>query len=116
MRKNFGGELREQPGEIIVSFTISPRRHFEHALAAGPQLLGVTLRCHFTRPIRHLLHLRKKLILRRAVPALKQDFLDMEERWLALARSLEFSLRLGDFSAQANQRATKLAKPTKAER
>jgi hypothetical protein len=34
-------------------------------------------------------------------PALKQDFFDMEQRWLSLARSFEFSRRLGDFSAEA---------------
>jgi hypothetical protein len=49
-------------------------------------------------------------------PALKQDILDMEKRWLALASSFELSQRLGDFSTEANRRATKLAKPTKAER
>jgi len=49
-------------------------------------------------------------------PALKQDFLDMEKRWLALATSFEFSRQLGDFSAEANRRVTNLAKPTQAER
>jgi hypothetical protein len=86
MRKNFGGELREQPGEIIVSFTICPRRQFQHALAAGPQLLGVTLRCHFTRLIRHLIHLSKKLILRRAVPDISaaKSFHDLESEFPAV--------------------------------
>jgi PAS domain S-box-containing protein len=32
-------------------------------------------------------------------PALKTDFLEMEKRWLALARSYEFSERLTDFTA-----------------
>jgi hypothetical protein len=32
-----------------------------------------------------------------ANPRLKQDFLDMERRWLALARSYELSQRLGGF-------------------
>jgi hypothetical protein len=41
-------------------------------------------------------------------PALKQDFLDMEKRWLALATSF--------FSAEANRRVTNPAKPTQAER
>jgi hypothetical protein len=49
-------------------------------------------------------------------PGLKQDFLDMEKRWLALAKSFEFSQRLGDFSAEANRRAANLPKPTQAER
>lgn len=40
-------------------------------------------------------------------PGLKQDFLDMEQRWLALARSFELSQRLGDFSAEAKRRAAK---------
>ncbi len=31
-------------------------------------------------------------------PRLKQDFLDMERRWLALAKSYELSERLDDFS------------------
>ena len=42
--KNFGGELGEQAGEIVVLFTIGPGRKFEHALAAGPQLLDITRR------------------------------------------------------------------------
>ena len=44
MGKNFGGELVEQAGEIVVLFTIGPGRKFEHALAAGPQLLDITRR------------------------------------------------------------------------
>lgn len=35
---------------------------------------------------------------------LKQDFLDMERRWLALARSYELSERLTDFSDEAKRR------------
>ncbi len=31
-------------------------------------------------------------------PSLKQDFLDLEQRWLLLARSYEFTDRLSDFS------------------
>ena len=46
-------------------------------------------------------------------PALKQDFLDMERRWLALARSYELSQRLGDFSAEASRRMKNEAKPKK---
>ncbi len=48
-------------------------------------------------------------------PGLKQDFLDMERRWLTLAKSYELSRRLGDFSSEAKRRAAGLAKPTKAE-
>jgi hypothetical protein len=49
-------------------------------------------------------------------PTLKQDFLDMEKRWLTLARSFEFSQRLGDFSDETNRQVTNLAKPRKPER
>ena len=42
--KNFGGELGEQTGEVVVLFTIGPGRKFEHALATGPQLLDITRR------------------------------------------------------------------------
>jgi hypothetical protein len=47
---------------------------------------------------------------------LKQDFLDMERRWLALAKSYELSQRLGDFSEEARRRNGKLSKPPKRER
>ena len=47
-------------------------------------------------------------------PALKQDFFDMGQRWLSLARSFEFSRRLGDFSAEAGRRVTKPEQPSKA--
>ena len=36
-----------------------------------------------------------------ADPQLRQDFLDMERRWLFLARSYEFTRRLGRFRAVA---------------
>lgn len=36
-------------------------------------------------------------------PKLKADFLDMERRWLFLARSYELTERVSDFSAQTNQ-------------
>jgi hypothetical protein len=36
-------------------------------------------------------------------PSLKEDFLDMERRWLFLARSYEFTERVNDFSAEANR-------------
>lgn len=38
-------------------------------------------------------------------PKLKADFLDMERRWLFLARSYEFTERVSDFSGEANRRA-----------
>lgn len=38
---------------------------------------------------------------------LKEDFLDMERRWLALAQSYEFTQRLDDFSKEAKRRADK---------
>jgi hypothetical protein len=38
-------------------------------------------------------------------PKLKEDFLDMERRWMFLARSYEFTERLTDFSAETNRRA-----------
>jgi hypothetical protein len=43
-------------------------------------------------------------------PKLKQDFLDMERRWLSLARSYEFSERLIDFSNETKRNAGKLPK------
>src|SRR5215472_4147391 len=39
---------------------------------------------------------------------LKQDFLDTERRWLALAQSYGFTQRLGDFSDEAKRQADKL--------
>ena len=68
MRENFGRELGKKPREIVILFAISPRRQFEHALAAGPQPLGITVHCYSTRLIRHLIHLSKKLTLRCPVP------------------------------------------------
>ena len=38
-------------------------------------------------------------------PKLKEDFLDMERRWLFLARSYELTERITDFSAETNRRA-----------
>jgi uncharacterized protein Yka (UPF0111/DUF47 family) len=43
-------------------------------------------------------------------PNLKKDFLDLEQRWLVLARSYEFTERLGDFSDEAKRQADKLRK------
>lgn len=36
-------------------------------------------------------------------PKLNEDFLDMERRWLLLARSYEFTDQLADFSAGARR-------------
>jgi hypothetical protein len=44
-------------------------------------------------------------------PGLKQDFLDMEKRWLSLAKSYELSERLDDFS-DSQQTATSATRPT----
>jgi hypothetical protein len=44
-------------------------------------------------------------------PKLKQDFLEMEQRWLRLARSYEFTERLGDFSDETKRQADRLPKP-----
>ena len=38
-------------------------------------------------------------------PNLKKDFLDMERRWLFLARSYEFTERITDFSAVTKRQA-----------
>ena len=38
-------------------------------------------------------------------PKLKDDFLDMERRWLFLARSYEFTERITDFSAETKRQA-----------
>ena len=37
-------------------------------------------------------------------PKVKQDFLDMERRWLNLARSYEFTERLSNFTGEADRR------------
>jgi hypothetical protein len=36
----------------------------------------------------------------------KRDFLDLERRWLSLARSYEFCERLGDFSGETKRRSS----------
>ena len=41
---------------------------------------------------------------------LKEDFLEMERRWLLLARSYEFTESLGDFSDEAKRNTDKLPK------
>jgi hypothetical protein len=38
----------------------------------------------------------------------KQDFLNLEKRWLDLARSYEFGQRLNDFSDEAKRKADRL--------
>jgi hypothetical protein len=46
-------------------------------------------------------------------PEIKQDYLDLERRWLLLARSYELSERLTDFSKEARRRARDRFKPGK---
>ena len=46
---------------------------------------------------------------------LRQDFLDMERRWLTLAKSYELSHRLGDFSNERQRRAQNPVNGTSAE-
>jgi hypothetical protein len=41
---------------------------------------------------------------------LKEDFLDLERRWLSLARSYEFSDRLDDFCGETKRKAGDLPK------
>jgi hypothetical protein len=41
---------------------------------------------------------------------LKESYLEMEQRWLTLARSYEFTERLSDFSDQTKRRVNKLPK------
>jgi len=43
-------------------------------------------------------------------PHTKADFLDLERRWLVLARSYDASERLTDFSGEAKRNADKLPK------
>ena len=45
-------------------------------------------------------------------PKLKADFLDLERRWLHLARSYEFTERLDDFSGRTKRKADELPKPS----
>jgi hypothetical protein len=37
-------------------------------------------------------------------PKVKQDFLDLEQRWLSLARSYEFTERISDFSDETRRK------------
>ena len=41
-------------------------------------------------------------------PTIKQDFLDLEQRWLFLARSYELTERLSGFSDETKRKADKL--------
>jgi hypothetical protein len=41
---------------------------------------------------------------------LREDFLELERRWLFLARRYEFTERLGDFSDEAKRNTDKLPK------
>jgi hypothetical protein len=41
-------------------------------------------------------------------PKLKEDFLNMERRWLVLAQSYGFTQRLGDFSDEAKRQVDRL--------
>ena len=41
-------------------------------------------------------------------PKLKEDFLDMERRWLFLARSYEFTERVTNFSAETKRQASSI--------
>ena len=41
-------------------------------------------------------------------PKLKQDFLELERRWLYLARRYEFTERLTDFSVETKRNVDKL--------
>ena len=41
-------------------------------------------------------------------PKIKADFLDLERRWMLLARSYEFTERLTDFSGETRRNADKL--------
>jgi hypothetical protein len=47
-----------------------------------------------------------------ADPKLKEDFSEMERRWLFLARSYEFTERLGDFSDETKRQVDNLPKPS----
>jgi hypothetical protein len=44
-------------------------------------------------------------------PNLKRNFLDMERRWMSLARSYEFTEQLTDFSSEAKRKLDKLPHP-----
>jgi hypothetical protein len=45
-----------------------------------------------------------------ADPKLKQDFLQLEQKWLSLARSFQLTERLTAFSGEAQRRADRLPK------
>jgi hypothetical protein len=43
-------------------------------------------------------------------PDIRRDFLEMEDRWLKLARNYQFLERLGSFRAYNNERRTELSR------
>jgi hypothetical protein len=43
-------------------------------------------------------------------PKVKRDFLDLEQRWLSLARNYEFTERISDFSNETKRNLGKLPK------
>ena len=45
-------------------------------------------------------------------PKMRKDFLDLERRWLSLARSYEFTERLEDFCANKKRPADASPKPS----
>jgi hypothetical protein len=46
-----------------------------------------------------------RLAAAQTCPQLKDDFLDMERRWMFLARSYEFTERVSDFSTETKRQA-----------
>ena len=46
-------------------------------------------------------------------PKRKEEFLDLERRWLSLARSYEFTERLDDFCTENKRKADDLPKPAR---
>lgn len=60
---------------------------------------------HLSEDMRECYQLAKDCALRakaEADPQLRQDFLDMERRWLFLARGYEFTRRLGRFRGRVD--------------
>jgi hypothetical protein len=62
--------------------------------------------CH-----RHAEHCARQASVQ-TYPKLKNDFLEMEQRWLMLARSHEFTERLADFSNETKRQVDTLPKNT----
>jgi hypothetical protein len=62
---------------------------------------------HLSEDIRECYQLAKDCAVRAKAevdPQLRQDFLDMERRWLFLARSYEFTRRIGRFARPRESR------------